>query len=112
MARTELGLALALFGAACTKDPVVVETPINFVLAAGDDEAETRLKKIEIEVWPSTAGACPVLSSWRRLVCGDECSDPPSPRDRGELPEATATLVRDAAGNWSPLRLSAPTQGP
>lgn len=111
-ARAVLSIAIAACSAvACKPEAQVVETNIDFVLPDADPVLASKLQQLELEVWPSSSDACPALAAWRREVCGKTCDAAPTPRDRGESPEASASMRRDSNGAWSALRLPASPAG-
>lgn len=112
MGRIEAAAMFAFVAfAACKREAQVVETNIDFVLPDTDPQLAAALQQLELEVWPSSSDACPRLAAWRREVCGKTCDVVPTPRDRGELPEASASMTREADGAWSALRLPASPSG-
>lgn len=108
MARSFLILALLIVG--CEDDGVI--TDLTTSLPDGDRDAEQRLARLEIEVWPPELEACRTLIGWRRSVCGRACSDPPSPRDIGQTPDAEISVDRLADGSYSAQELRVPGSGP
>ncbi len=104
---TALGLILAALG--CDADVTLIETPLEIDAPVDDRD---RLVALEMEVWPVDARACPEQSLWRTAVCGEACTDAPSPTDRGEVPIASARLDKTPTGDWGGLDLPVSGSGP
>lgn len=104
------GSLAALFLSTC--DGTEALTDISLRLSEHDAEAGEQLVALDLEVWPAEAEACRYLLGWRRDVCGEECTPPPSPAERGLSSQGQARIRRLEDDRWEPLRLDVEGQGP